>query len=699
MARLQDHEQPISVGISDALAIARMQQGTILVVTILVVGISVVGSLLMTPRYESSVVLQLRSHAGQEMRTERLNEEEYSRPRKRKVVIQTQLEILSSRSVLATVVDRLEGSGLPGAKEAFGGPAALKSRVRVKVRSESDVLEISVRHKSPEIAAATANLIASVYREFNLDASRDSARDARVWLQREGKAYQKRIDDLDNEIVSYKATNDLADAELTVSARSAEMNAISLAFGEVRTSVISLESRIRTHEGLAARGQYSDLAKAMGTLLVNALTEDYARAVTDHAKLAARYGQKHPERLYAEAELTRIETELKQEVERTIDSEKAELAVFRANQRSYEKQVEMAKTGMLEKQRLLDGYKRLRRELERSTTQFEKLNQRLDELDLQAKTQLSNVRVIDSAIPATDQSSPLIFLNTLVSLILGVGLGTLIGFVREFMNDSITTRVDVETFLRVPYLGQVGRISSNLNRQSRALYTEANPGSAEAESFRGIRTILDMSPDGPFRCLLITSALMAEGKTESTIRLAIAFARLGRRVLIIDGDLRRPRIHKVFAAERGPGLAEALDGKPLSQVVQRTSIGGLDIVPAGLNSIGFVERLANPEMRQVLKAATQEYDLVLVDSSPAALTADAAMLSKLTDGVVFISQESTGSRRVVQQAILDLESAGARIVGAIINAIESKHGTPYSYRYTYSYGEEQEYNAKDKVAK
>ena len=90
---------------------------------------------------------------------------------------------------------------------------------------------------------------------------------------------------------------------------------------------------------------------------------------------------------------------------------------------------------------------------------------------------------------------------------------------------------------------------------------------------------------------------------------------------------------------------------------------------------------------------------MLVDSSPAALTADAAMLSKLTDGVVFISQQATGSRRVVQQAILDLESAGARIVGAIINAIESKHGTPYSYRYTYSYGEEQEYKAKDKVAK
>jgi capsular exopolysaccharide synthesis family protein len=353
----------------------------------------------------------------------------------------------------------------------------------------------------------------------------------------------------------------------------------------------------------------------------------------------------------------------------------------------------------LKQQGLLDGYKRLRRESERSTSQFEKLNQRLDELDLQAKTQLSNVRVIDEAIPATAQSSPKLLLNVMTALVLGLGLGTLIGFLREFMNDSITTRVDVETFLRVPYLGQVGRISASLDRKSRALFTHNNPGSAEAESFRGIRTILDMSPDGPFRCLLITSALMAEGKTESTVRLAIAFARLGRRVLIIDGDLRRPRIHKVFSAERGPGLAEALDGKPLSQVVQRTSIEKLDIVPAGLDSIGFVERLANPEMRQILKAATQEYDLVLVDSSPAALTADAAMLSKLTDGVVFISQEATGSRRVVQQAILDLESAGARIVGAIINAIESKHGTPYSYRYTYSYGEEQESKAKEKVAK
>jgi capsular exopolysaccharide synthesis family protein len=561
------------------------------------------------------------------------------------------------------------------------------------------MLKISVRHESPEIAAATANLIASVYREFNLDASRDSARDARVWLQREGEDYQKRIDDLDNEIVSYKAINDLADAELAINARSAEMSAISLAYGESRKQEIALESKIQTHQSLAARGQYSELAKAMGTLLVNALTEDYSNAVTEHAQLAARYGERHPKRQYAEAVLARIEEELKQEVARTIDSEKAELVVLLAGQRSFQDELEQAKAGMLNKQRLLDGYKRLRRELERSTAQFEKLNQRLDELDLQAKTQLSNVRVIDSAIPAIVPSSPKILLNIVTSLVLGLGLGTLVGFLREYLNDSITTRVDVETFLRVPYLGQVGRISSSLDRRSRALYTHQNPNSAEAESFRGIRTILDMRPDGPFRCLLITSALMSEGKTESTVRLAIAFARLGRRVLIIDGDLRRPRIHKVFSRERGPGLAEALEGASLAEVVQGTLIEKLDIIPAGLNSLGSVERLANPEMRRILKAATQEYDLVLVDSSPAALTADAAMLSKLTDGVVFISQEATGSRRVVQQAILDLESAGARIIGAIINAIEAKHGTPYSYRYTYTYGEEQEYKAKDKVAK
>jgi capsular exopolysaccharide synthesis family protein len=699
MARLQDHEQPISVGIADALAIARMQQGTILMVTLLVVGVSVVFSLLKTPQYQSSVVLHLRSQAGQEWSTERLNEAEYRRPRKRKVVVQTQLEILNSRSVLSAVVKRLEETGLPGAEGAFEGPERLRSRLKVRIRSESDVLEISVRHESPEIAAATANLIASVYREFNLDASRDSARDARIWLQREGEAYQKRIDDLHNEIVSYQAMNDLADAELAITARSAEMSAISLAFGDTRKLEISLKSKIQTHRDLSGRGQYSELAKAMDTQLVNALTEDYSNAVTEHAQLSARYGERHPERQYAEAVLARIETELKQEVARTIDSEKAELLIVQANQQSLRDELESAKVGMLNQQRLLDGYKRLRRELERSTTQFEKLNQRLDELDLQAKTQLSNVRVIDEAIPATVQSSPKLFLNLMTALVLGSGLGILIGFLREFMNDSITTRVDVETFLRVPYLGQVGRISASLDRKSRALFTHNNPGSAEAESFRGIRTILDMSPDGPFRCLLITSALMAEGKTESTVRLAIAFARLGRRVLIIDGDLRRPRIHKVFSAERGPGLSEALDGAEFSHVVQKTQIEKLDIIPAGLNSIGFVERLANPEMRQILKLATQEYDLVLVDSSPAALTADAAMLSKLTDGVVFISQEATGSRRVVQQAILDLESAGARIVGAIINAIESKHGTPYSYRYTYSYGEEQEYKAKDNVAK
>jgi succinoglycan biosynthesis transport protein ExoP len=683
---VQNDESAITISIADLWVLLLMQRTVILACLGGTVALAIVYSLLATPQYRATAVVQLSIQAGQEIRSAKVVDLDQYNRWNRDMFVQTNLEILHSRKTREEVLRRYAALGNDDAITQ-GGPEVLESLMAVEARSNSELIDLSIEYSDPERAAVLANLFAEVYREQNLGKLRDSAVDARVWLRKEIAEYEDRLSQIATELAEYQANNGMADAVRNVEAVSAQAAHLQEAYADVRTEVAVQRSRLDAQTRLLKDGQYQELAKDLGTPLVVALTTEYAQLVTRHAGIAARYGEQHPERRYVEAELVRFEREIESEVQRTLSAKRASLGVLEANARSLETEMTAIATQLVEARRIYDGYERLERENERTKRQYVELSQRYDELDLQSRTQLNNVRLLDPAQVPDAPYSPRLLFNIAVATAFGLISGLSLGLIREYLDDTISTPLDVSAYLQVPYLGHVPRIEKVLGpKYPPELYTFERPKSLAAESMRAIRTIIDMTSEGgPIRRLLITSAVSSEGKTGTSVRTGITFAQLGRRVLIIDADLRRPRLHRIFDVERGPGLTDVLGGLPLEDAVRQTAVPNLFVLPVGTDAHRSTEMLASPKMREAIDAAEGQFDMVLIDTPPSTLIADAAILSRSVDGIVLVVRENAASRRLVQQAVSDLRRVGGNLLGVVVNDVDLSRSRN-SYRYYYGYG-------------
>ena len=688
------------LSLGDLWAIVQMQRNVVIASVACTMLVALVYSAFATRYYRSTAVLHLSTMAGQELRTERVVDFDQYHRWNRQIFVQTQIEILRSRDMRLRVLESYEALGTDdGLKADEPGLGALDAMLEVKTRQGTELIDISVTSPSPLMSARLANLIAETYQDRNLDALTDAAIEAKVWLSEQLRNKESAIAEASEQLRRFQRDNDMADVEEEVTSRSATMDSLNRAIGETRTALAEQEAKVRTYERLFKRGETAELAKDMNTPLIVALTQDYARASTAQARIAANLGVRMPERRSADAELERIQTELTDEVARTLAAEQARLRKLTDRDRELNSEIDKLKEQLLVGQARKEEYLKKRLALERAKDFFKRLGQRKDELDLQSKTQLNNVRIVQGALPQESPVRPNVLLNMVIGLGGGLVLGLSLGLLREYLDDTISSPLEVNTFLRVPFLGMVPKIDEPDDEYDLALYTHDNPRSTAAEAMRGIRTVLELAPaDGkPLSRLLVTSAVSAEGKTSTIVRLGVAFANLNRRVLMVDGDLRKPRIHKIFDQEREPGLTTILDGAVTKEeAVQQTPVPNLFFLPSGRGGERPNERLAAPAFAALLDELQQDFDLILIDSPPSVLLSDARLLSRYVDGVVLLVREHTTSRVLVREAIQGLEQVGAAVFGVVVNAVDfGKSRTSYKYYYGYGYRYDRYYDDND----
>lgn len=687
-------EQPSSeagarIDLGDVWAIIQMQRRVVLGCTVLVLLLALAYSLVATRQYRSVAVLHLSTMAGQEIRTDRVVDFDQYHRWNRQIFVQTQIEIIRSRKMRNKVLAAYEALGLDdGLKLDEEGLRELAGMIDVKVRQGTELIDVAITSPDPEMSARLANLVVNTYRDNNLEVLTESAEDAKGWLQTQLLEKEEEIAEASRLLREFQRANDMADAEEEVTSLSATMDSLNEAKGQANTERVLHETTVWTHEALLKAGDYEQLAKNMNTPLIVSLTQDFARATTEQARVAAIYGEKMPQRRTADAELARIESELKAEVERTLAAEKAKLRVLRNKEASLEKEIAGGKDELLVVQERKEEYAKKLLALERARDFYKRLSQRKDELDLQSKTQLNNVRVVQEAWPVYRAVEPRIPINLMLGLIGGAILGLSVGLLREYLDDTISSPLEVTTFLKVPFLGMIPKIERIDDETDLALYTHANPRSTIAEVIRGIRTTLDMSSsDGVLKRMLVTSAVSAEGKTSTIVRMGVAFANLNRRVLMIDADLRRPRIHKIFGHEREPGFTTVLSGAvALEEAVHETAVPNLWYLSSGRGGEHPNELLADPRVPALLDEIGEKFDMILIDSPPSVMLSDARILSRYVDGVVVLAREHSTSRVLIREAIAGLEQVGARVFGVVVNAVDfGKRRTSYKYYYGYGY--------------
>ena len=340
-------------------------------------------------------------------------------------------------------------------------------------------------------------------------------------------------------------------------------------------------------------------------------------------------------------------------------------------------------------------YIRLERERQTHERIYLLMKERYEEARIQEASQISNVYVIDKAIPNFIPIKPKTKLNILLGFIFGLAAGVGVILLREFMDNSIRSKEDLErlglTVLGIIPSMSIDRAKKVLDKKYSSqddfrnrLISHFKPRSPISESFRSLRTNLELSvPDKPITSLVVTSAGAMEGKSTVVSNLAIAYAQFGMKVLLVDGDMRKPTIHKMFSTPKKPGLANMITKRSkLDESVFKTEIDNLYVMPAGSLPPNPSELLGSKSMKELFTQLLKQFDKVFFDAPPLMAVTDAALMGTLTNGILLIARAGEAQKEVIVHLQQEMKNTRINIAGTVLNDVNPKN-TSSGYYYYY----------------
>jgi capsular exopolysaccharide synthesis family protein len=589
-------------------------------------------------------------------------------------------------------------------------------------------VHIHIDNADPQKAQLYANAIARAYVSQNLSAMHKDTLTAVDWLSARLDSANKELKKSEEALSEYKRENDILSISLEDRQNliTTQMTAVAEKLTEAKAKRIEIQSRKKAIAEVAnIEDPMSIPVDALNTSsLIQQLKQDYASLSQEYGELFARYGKKHPKMVEIQAKMERIRTDIKREVNNIIMAVNAKLQAAKSTEEGLKRLLNKLKG---DAQKLADkegDYKDLARQVTNSENIYNLLKGRSEEARLTKYLKVNNVEILDPALLPQKPVKPRVFLNIALSAVIGLILGVALAIFIEFADRTIKTQEDIEA-LGLSFLGIVpaidsakkggsyGRHKGDLEKESAVVATDgkinydtfvhAHPKSQVAESLRSIRTnLLFMTADLPIKRLLVTSPSPQEGKTTVASNMAIVMAQSGSRVLLVDTDMRRPRVHKAFNLQRPMvGLSTMILGQTTAeQSIVKTPVPGLDILPCGPTPPNPSELLHTESFLTVIKELSTMYDRLIFDSPPVGAVTDAAILSKMVDGTVLIVKSLKTTRDAAKYATSVLRDINAEILGVVINGLDlanRKYGQYYHYyyrKYGYYYGDSSDQKTK-----
>ncbi len=686
MANDSDNSILSRFSLAEIIPILRANRWLIVLCTLGAFSMAFVGTLMTTKQYQATSILQLNPSNAKEVKVDDVVDFDIRGIYETERFYRTELALMRTRTTALEVIRRYNDLQYDDLTIEKGVPRLL-GMLTVFPRERSSLIEISITSPDPHKAALLSTLYAQAYVDLNLESRRSASREAKVWLETKIEEYELKVAASAAELIEFKRQHDVVDLEDTVTAVSERMDEIDERYGRVSTDRLLLTTKMASYDELLAQNKVAELAEVLGTPTLLALSRIYAEARTDHATVGARYGERHSRYQESAATLTRIREELRREVSSAVEAERARLSLFQAEETSLLDEIDAVQESLLTRQGFQAEFDQKRLAYERSEAFLRRLSLRSDELSLSSRTQLNNALLREPARVPTGPISPNLFLNLLVGLFAGAGAGFGLAFLRHSIDDSISSPEDVTNFLEVPFLAMVPKVQAppGVNPD---LITYTDRRGLAAESVRGLRALLEMNPNGrKVQRLLVTSAVASEGKTSMCVRLGIAYAEFGRRVLLIDADHHRPRAHKVFKMENNLGALDIMRGQcSITDAVMPTEIPHVDLLSLGARGADAARLFASDDFITLADELQELYDLVIIDTPPSATLSEAIQLSPLADGVIFVVRAGKVSRRVVRHTVDRFKKVDARILGVVINDVEPVATGAYGYLYGYKYG-------------
>jgi succinoglycan biosynthesis transport protein ExoP len=636
----------------------------------------------------------------------------------------TQHQVITSRHVAELVVKKLglnldggflsnEEGSKPAARQLAPEDAAEVLRARLKVEPIEDSRLARVKYTDADPARAQRILAAVVdtYVEQNLDGTLDATNKTVEWLDTQLTRLKSDLESQEMDLHDFKIKYNL----LSVSYDD-QSNMVRAEIQQLNTDLTSLKGR---KEAVAARMAMlkgidpQDPSEIPTSELISngnlsELRGGYLAAKRDAAVLrASGKGENHPSVLAANAAVEATRKALLQELQNLKAGALLEVGVVNRQLSGLTDLYEAARHEALELNLKELEYSRLQRSKENTEKLFGLVLERSTESGLSKMMPFNNVRVLDRPLKP---KAP-VFPKTSTNLALGFALGILLGLGgavgRDMLDRTVRDTEDAERELGLPLLGSLPDMTRENGATTLGYYgrrrdrkkptppdgdeasvapellVHTHPKSVVAEAARAIRTnLMFMSPDNPYRCLLVTSAGPAEGKTTVAASIAIAIAQTGQRVCLVDCDLRKPRVHTLFKQRNDQGVTTALlDPTQLSSLVTETEISNLWVLRAGPTPPNPADLMHSDAFGRLLQELRAQFDRVVIDSPPVGLVTDGVILSTRVDATVLVVRALTTRRDAGKRAVRSLRDVGATCAGFVLNAVASQERYYYSGYY------------------
>jgi len=694
-----------SFGLRSVLAMIRANLVFIIAIVAAALLLALILTLLDTPRYTAATTLQVNEQANRVLGEDKDTNDEYVPAWDTERFLQTQIDVLNSRGIAERVAKRLKLFGnaefykaLELEPPAAGSPQSmirddtlslLQGSLQTDLPSNSRIVTIRFESTDPAFSARVANAFAAEFIAANLQRKFDSSAYARNFVAQQLAEAKTRLEASELAVNSYARQaglirtrdalrNDQAGEQAGGSVTTASLVQLNEAANQARTARIGAQGRWEAMSG-------NDPLNARDVIVNQSVQQLLTRRAEIRAELReerAKHLEEHPTVIQLRAQADEADRQLNVVVNAVRQSVRAEYEAARSAEANLAQQVARLKNDTLAEQQRSVQYNLLAREADTNRTIYDGLLQRYKELNAAAGITASNISVIDDADPPLYPSSPNLFLNLALALFSGLGIAALVVLGREQFDDSIRVPEDVEAKLHLPLLGVIPKSDAD---PEAAL---ADPKSVLSEAYNSLGgSLLYSTTEGLPEVILVTSAQPSEGKSTTSLAIAGGFARIGKRTVLIDMDLRRPSIHRRVGLDNDRGMSNLLTShNPVETVLQDSAQANLKVISSGPVPPSPTELIASPRMRALIEELSEKFDVVVVDSSPILGLADAPLMAALADGVIVIVEADRGRRGSLKSSLRRLRSMRPVILGAVLTKFDPKKlANRYSEYYGYEY--------------
>jgi succinoglycan biosynthesis transport protein ExoP len=543
----------------------------------------------------------------------------------------------------------------------------------------SQLVRISFESNDPSLAATIANAVAEGYIENNLDARFQMVQKASNWLSERLATLRTKLDDSERALQAYRDREGLVDISGVKTLAVSDLDAVRERLEDARKRAVEL-SGLTTR--LQSGGSDASSGSGEGQSLVQSLRLAESDAERDIAELSKRYGPKHPKMIAAQSKLEAVRSNLRKELGAAIGSASSESRRAQARVADLESQFAKAKAKLQQINRQEFELQKLQRDVETNRQLYDLFLTRMKETTAGAgEAETPNARVVDPATVPSAAYKPRTERILTVAVLLALAAGVALAFLLEQLDNTLKDSEDVEAKLRQPLLGLLPAIRAKGKDVSKPqrLFLDQHQ-SHFAEAIRTIRTSVLLSGlDNPHKLVLVTSALVGEGKTTVAMNLAFALGHL-EKVLLIDADMRRPSVGPLCGLERDrPGLSNLIAGTAQpSECIHRLGDSNVHVLPSGMLPPNPLELLSSQKFAMVLEKLATVYDRLVVDSAPAQVVSDPMVLSAHANAVICVVKADSTPYPAVHASIKRLRQAGAPLIGVVLNQVDLHKSARYS---------------------